>query len=85
MGTDAVPFKTAQGQAELSNRQRRLSQRHRTLLYLVDGRRNADDVRRMSAQAGVHDACFEELLAMGMIELRAALPTSPAASSARGF
>ena len=82
MGTDAVPFKTPKGQAELSTRQQRLSQRHRTLLYLVDGHRNANDVRRMSAQAGVHDACFGELLAMGMIELRAALPTSSATSAA---
>lgn len=72
MADDAVPFKTPEGQAELSTRQRRLSQRHRTLLYLVDGRRGAAEVRRMSGQAGVPDSCFGELLAMGMIELRAA-------------
>ena len=71
VGTDAVPVKTPEGQAELNTRQRRLSQRHRTLLYLVDGRRGEDEVRRMSAQAGVPDFCFGELLTMGMIELHA--------------
>ncbi len=71
MASEAVPVKTPQGQDELSTRQRRLSQRHRTLLYLVDGRRSADEVRRMSAQAGVPDSCFGELLELGMIALRA--------------
>jgi hypothetical protein len=72
VASEAVPVKTPQGQDELSTRQRRLSQRHRTLLYLVDGRRSADEVQRMSAQAGVPDSCFGELLELGMIELRAA-------------
>jgi hypothetical protein len=70
LGTEAVPVKTPEGQDELSTRQRRLSQRHRTLLYLVDGRRSEAEVRHMSAQAGVPDSCFGELLAMHMIELR---------------
>ncbi len=72
MASEAVPVKTPEGQDELSTRQRRLSQRHRTLLYLVDGRRSAAEVRRMGTQAGVQDSCFNELLELGMIELRVA-------------
>jgi hypothetical protein len=64
-----VPIKTAAGHDELGTRQRRLSQRHRTVLFLVDGRRDAADVRRMALQAGVPETCFDELLAMGLITL----------------
>ncbi|KQW38689.1 hypothetical protein ASC76_11895 [Rhizobacter sp. Root404] len=64
-----VPIKTAAGQDELVTRQRRLSQRHRTVLFLVDGRRHAADVRRMALQAGVPETCFDELLTMGLITL----------------
>ena len=65
-----VPIKTPEGLAELSTRQRRVSQRHRTALFLVDGKRSATEVRRMALQAGVPEACFDELLAMGLIVLR---------------
>ena len=70
-----IPIKTPQGQAELSTRQRRVSQRHRTVLFLVDGKRDADAVRSMALQAGVPETCFDELLTMGLIML--AEPTSP--------
>lgn len=87
VASEAVPVKTPEGQDELSTRQRRLSQRHRTLLVLVDGRRSAAEVRRMGSQAGVHDSCFGELLELGMIELRVAAhapdKTSAAARSAQ--
>jgi hypothetical protein len=69
VGTEVVPIKTPEGLAELSTRQRRLSQRHRTLLHLVDGRRSEEQVRSMSAQAGVPDSCFGELIVLGLIEL----------------
>jgi hypothetical protein len=72
----AIPVKTAEGQAELGTRQRGLSQRHRTVLVLVDGRRTAAEVRALAAQAGAPDGCFDELLALGLIEL----PAAPAAS-----
>jgi hypothetical protein len=64
-----VPIKTPEGQAELSARQRRVSQRHRTVLFLVDGRRSADEVRAMALKAGVPDSCFSELLDLGLIML----------------
>jgi len=61
-----IPIKTPQGQAELSTRQRRVSQRHRTVLFLIDGKRSATEVRHMALQAGVPENCFDELLAMGL-------------------
>jgi hypothetical protein len=68
-----IPIKTAAGHDELGTRQRRVSQRHRTVLFLVDGRRSAADVRHMALQAGVPETCFDELLALGLITLPAEL------------
>jgi len=73
VATPLIPVKTADGQAELSHRQRRLSQRHRTVLLLVDGRRSEPQVRTMAQQAGANDSCFDELLDLGLI----ALPPAP--------
>lgn len=67
----AIPCKTAAGHAELTARARRLSQRHRTLLFLVDGRRSLDEVRRLGEQAGVPRAYLDELLALGLIVMAA--------------
>jgi hypothetical protein len=64
-----VPIKTPDGQAELSTRQRRVSQRHRTVLLLVDGRRDELQVRSLAARAGVPDSFFGELLELGLIKL----------------
>jgi hypothetical protein len=64
-----IPIKTPEGQAELSARRRRVSQRHRTVLFLIDGRRSADEVRAMALQAGVPESCFGELIELGMIML----------------
>ena len=67
MDRPGIPIKTAAGQAEMSSRQRRISQRHRTMLLLVDGKRTEAQVRSLSAQAGVPGICFEELLGLGLI------------------
>jgi len=64
-----VPIKTPEGLAELTTRQRRVSQRHRTVLFLVDGRRSADEVRSTALLAGVPESCFDDLLALGLIML----------------
>ena len=64
-----IPVKTPLGQSELSTRQRGLSQRHRTVLFLVDGKRSADEVREMALKAGVPETCFSDLLSMGLIIL----------------
>ena len=62
-----APIKTPDGQAELATRQRRVSQRHRTVLFLVDGRRSEAQVKALAAQAGVPESCYGELLDMGLI------------------
>jgi len=64
-----IPIKTPEGQAELSARQRRVSQRHRTVLFLVDGKRSTEEVRAMAQKAGVPDSCLSELIGLGMIML----------------
>jgi hypothetical protein len=64
-----IPIKTPAGQAEMSHRQRRISQRHRTMLLLVDGKRSEAQVRNLSAQAGVPGICFDELLGLGLIDI----------------
>ncbi|MEP7297365.1 MAG: hypothetical protein ABI702_14350 [Burkholderiales bacterium] len=69
MGVGLIPIKTPEGQAELSARTRRISQRHRTVLFLVDGKRDAEQVRAMALKAGVPDSCFSELIGLGMIML----------------
>lgn len=68
-----VPTKTPEAVAELSSRQRKLSQRHRTVLLLVDGRRPEDEVRQLASAAGSHDTAFDELLDLGMISRPAPL------------
>jgi hypothetical protein len=82
-----IPVKTADGQTELSHRQRRLGQRHRTVLLLVDGRRSEQEVRSLAQRAGAGDSCFGELLALGLIALAPSgdrLATLPLAASAPG-
>ena len=64
-----IPIKTPEGQAELGARKRRVSQRHRTVLFLIDGKRTAEEVRTMALQAGVPGSCFGELIELGMIML----------------
>lgn len=61
------PVKTAEGQAEIRQRHRRLTQRQRTLLLLVDGRRSAEQVKALALQAGATDTAFDELLDLGLI------------------
>ncbi len=82
------PVKTAEGQDELIHRTRRLSQRHRTVLLLVDGQRSAEQVRALASQAGAPASCFDELLAFGLIELPAAdagIATGDTAAAALPF
>ncbi len=75
MGIGNAPIKTPDGQAELATRARQLSQRHRTLLLLVDGRRSEAQLRQLAERAGVPPSVYDELLDMGMITVP--LPTLP--------
>jgi hypothetical protein len=65
----AQPQRTASGHAELATRGKRISQRHRTVLLLVDGRRSEQDIRKLAAQAGAGGQCLDELLSLGLIAL----------------
>lgn len=82
MVSGLIPIKTPEGQAELTARTRRVGQRHRTVLFLVDGKRSADEVRAMAQQAGVPETCFNELIELGMIMLSEPNFALPAEASA---
>lgn len=77
MATPFVPIKTSEAVQELQSRQRKLSQRHRTVLLLVDGRRPEDEVRQLAAAAGSPDTCYDELVDLGMISRPAPLDSAP--------
>jgi len=66
---EVVPAKTADGQAELAHRTRGLSQRHRTVLLLVDGRRSVAQIVATAQAAGVNAQVFGELVTMGLVAL----------------
>jgi hypothetical protein len=75
-----LPVKTAEGQAEIRQRQRGLTQRQRTMLLLIDGRRSVAQVKQVAVQAGATDTCFDELLDLGLITVREPqVPAVPAA------
>lgn len=63
-----VPAKTPEGQTELAQRTRGLSQRHRTALFLVDGRRAGAEVLALGEAAGVPRTVFDELVEMGLVQ-----------------
>jgi len=67
--TTNAPFKTPLGQEELRTRGHKLGQRHRTLLFLIDGRRPLAEVLSLAHQAGAETQHFEDLLRMGLVEL----------------
>lgn len=73
MVTLGPPQKTPEGIAELSARSRGLTQRHRTLLLLIDGQRSLDQVLHLAHQAGVPRAYMDELVALGLV----AVPGAP--------
>ncbi|MGY4827508.1 hypothetical protein ACVNIS_02905 [Sphaerotilaceae bacterium SBD11-9] len=77
MATINVPTKTPEALAELTSRQRKLSQRHRTVLLLVDGRRDEHEVRQLAVAAGSPDTAFDELMDLGMISRPAPLEPEP--------
>lgn len=68
---EAIPAKTADGVAELAHRARGLSQRHRTVLLLVDGHRSASQILATAQAAGVPAAVFDELVSLGMVAVPA--------------
>ena len=75
MTLTSIPVKTPEGLAELRQRTRRLSQRHRTVLLLVDGKRALIEVQTMAMQAGAPQSCVDDLLELGLIVITQ--PTVP--------
>jgi hypothetical protein len=67
MTTGKAPVKTDQGHDEIAHRTRRLSQRHRTVLLFVDGRRDEDEILWLAVRAGVPPACYAELVELGLV------------------
>jgi hypothetical protein len=69
MAIPTVPFKTQLGNDELRLRTHKLGQRHRTILFLIDGRRPLAEVLSLAQQAGAATQYFEDLLRLGLVEL----------------
>lgn len=69
MPTPVPPVKTPLGQDELRTRSHGLNQRHRTVLFLVDGRRPLSEVLALALQAGASTRHFEDLVHLGLVEL----------------
>ena len=75
MTLTSIPVKTPEGLAELRKRTHQLSQRHRTVLLLVDGRRALIEVQTLALQAGSPPRCMDDLLALGLVVI--SQPTVP--------
>ncbi len=69
MPTPIPPVKTPLGLEEMRTRSHGLNQRHRTVLFLVDGRRPLSEVLALASQAGSSTSHFEDLVHLGLIEL----------------
>jgi len=74
MNPPNIPVKTDSGRQELSRRQHGLSQRHRTVLLLVDGVRPLSTVLSLALKAGASVQHFEELVRLELVALPA-MPT----------
>lgn len=78
MSVTTIPTKTPLGHEEMRRRTGGLGQRHRTILFLIDGRRPLSEVLSLALKAGAATSHFEDLVRMGFVELppeeRPALP-----------
>lgn len=81
MSSPPIPTKTARGQEALRRRTGELGQRHRTILFLVDGRRPLSEVLSLAHQAGAATSHFEDLVRMGFVELPPEEPPAAAPES----
>jgi hypothetical protein len=79
-----APVKTPLGLDELRHRTRRLGQRYRTVLLLVDGRRPLGEVLGMAHKAGAQTSHFEELVRMGLVEVPAEMAAPEPTDSIAG-
>ncbi len=77
MSAPPIPTKTALGQEAMRRRTGEINQRHRTILFLVDGRRPLSEVLSLAHQAGAATSHFEDLVRMGYVELPPEEPPAP--------
>jgi hypothetical protein len=77
MSAPSVPTKTSLGQEAMRRRTGEINQRHRTILFLVDGRRPLSEVLSLANQAGAATSHFEDLVRMGYVELPPEEPPAP--------
>ena len=80
------PVKTQLGIDELRTRARGLNQRHRTMLFFVDGQRPLSEVLALGLQAGARTTHFADLVQLGMVDvaLDASTPTAAVPSVEAG-
>jgi hypothetical protein len=69
MPAPVIPTKTALGQEELRRRTGGLGQRHRTILFLIDGKRPLSEVLSLAQKAGAATSHFEDLVRLGHVEM----------------
>jgi hypothetical protein len=72
------PIKTPLGQQELRRRTGGLGQRHRTLLFLIDGRRPLSEVLVLGHKAGAATSHLEDLIRLGFVDVPALHPAEAA-------
>ena len=69
MSIPRPPAKTQLGIDELRSRTHGLNQRHRTMLFLVDGLRPLSEVLALGLQAGARTTHFADLVHLGMVDV----------------
>lgn len=67
-----ILIKTPSGQIEMAQRRLGLSQRHRTMLILVDGKRTLSQVLELAAQVGIPKAYLDEICDLGLVTVAVA-------------
>jgi hypothetical protein len=77
MSVTTIPTKTPLGHEEMRRRTSGLGQRHRTILFLIDGRRPLSEVLSLALKAGAATSHFEDLVRMGFVELPPEEPPVP--------
>lgn len=77
MRPDSVPARTALGSQELQTRAKGISQRLRTVLLLVDGKRTSAMIEMLAVKAGAPADSLLVLQDMGMVEVPAEASAEP--------
>ena len=76
MNKNAIYHKSAKGAEAIATRQHGLGPRQRSLLILIDGKKNFEDLAKLSAMLGDTAQLLDELEAGGFIEAAAGAPAA---------